>query len=106
MTAPRRIDTTQAGASVAFGSVGAAYSKLLGPIAGRGISLHIVNTLDKDVWISLDGGTTDFLQIASARDIELNLGANGAHYSGTVSVKQGSAGAGSGFISCGVVRVL
>lgn len=93
-----------AGASVAFGSVGAGYGNLLASIPGRGYILTITNSLDADVWISLDGGTTDYVRLPAGVGISLDFGASEVEYAGTVSVKYGTGAPTSGFISCGVVR--
>lgn len=105
MAANRRI-VTETGITVAFGSVGAAYSTLIGPIAGRGVTIVITNSLNGDAIISLDGGTTQFIELPAGHGLTLDLGANGAEYSGTISVKRGTSGASTaGFISAGVIRV-
>ena len=101
----RRI-VAQAVGTLAFGSVAAGYTTLQGPIAGRGIIISIVNSLNAGVIVSLDGGTTDFIRLPAATPLTLDLGAGEAQYSGTISVQQDGAGApASGFISCGVIRV-
>lgn len=103
-TANRRI-VAQAVGTVAFGSVGAGYSTLNGPIAGRGVIICIANSLNAGCIISLDGGTTDFIRLPAATPLTLDLSASNVEYSGTISVKQDGGGApGSGFISCGVIR--
>lgn len=105
MSANRRLVSESAG-TVAFGSVGASYGTLIGPIAGRGVVIFIANSLNAGVILSLDGGTTDFIRLPAATPITIDLGANSAEYSGRISIKQDGAGAPtSGFISCGVIRV-
>ncbi len=105
MSANRRI-VAQAVGTLAFGSVAVGYTTLQGPIAGRGVVVAIANSLNGGVILSLDGGTTDFIRLPAATPITIDLGANSAEYSGTISVKQDGAGAPtSGFISCGVIRV-
>lgn len=87
-------------------AVTAGYVSLHSSVKGRGVIIHIANSLDGDVVLSLDGGTTDYIAIPAGNNITFNLGTNNAEYSGTISVKQGPSGAStSGFISCGVLRV-
>ena len=106
MAALRRI-TPRAMTTLAFGSISASYATLQSLLPGRGVIIFITNSLDKDTIISLDGGTTDFIQLPGLTNLTIDLGANGAEYSGTIQVKQGTGGAmASGFISCGVLRVL
>jgi len=109
MTSPRRL-VSQAGGTIAFGSLGASYSAVVSNVPGRGISLHFISSLDGDVTISLDGGTTDFITIPPgatvSKSLTLDLGANGGHFSGTISAKRGPSGASTvGFLSVGVIRV-
>lgn len=101
----RRI-TPQAGQRIAFGSVAAAYGDLLTSVKGRGVVLVITNSLDAEVTISLDGGTTDFIWLPAGVGLTLDLGANSAEFSGTVSVKYTSGAPTSGAIAAGVIRVL
>lgn len=95
------------GASLAFGSLAASYTAVGAAVEGRGVIIAIANSLNVDCWLSLDGGTTDFIQLPAATSITLDLGANDAEFSGTIAVKQGTAGAAaSGLISRGVIRVI
>ncbi len=107
MAAPyRRIDVSVPGGYLAFGSVSSTYVNLLSSIQGRGVVLFIASSLDTEVVVSLNGGTTDWLTIPARTNISIDLGASGAEFAGTVSVKDNGAAASSGAISAAVVRVL
>ncbi len=96
---------SEPGATLAFGSLAAGYTVVGAAIAGRGVILSITNSLNVDCWLSLDGGTTDFIQLPAGISITLDFAANDGEFSGRVAVKQGTAGAAaSGFISRGVIR--
>jgi len=91
--------------TIQFGGISGTYATIQSSVQGRGVIVVIVNSLNTSTIVSLDGGTTDFIELPAATSLSLDLGANGAEFSGTISVKQGAAGApASGFISCGVIR--
>ena len=105
MAANRRL-TPFTGTRVAFGSVTGSYTTLIGPIPGRGIIIFIANSYNAEVWLSLDGGTTDFICLPAGQGMTLDLSTNDAEFSGTVSIKSQGAAPTSGTMSAGVVRVL
>ena len=98
--------TPFAGASLTAAQLSASYATLVSGVGGRGVTLFFTNSLNGDVIISLDGGTTQFLMLPAGVGLALDLGANDAEFSGTVSAKDGTTAATTGYISCGVVRVL
>lgn len=104
MSANRRY-LGMASARLAAASVSAGYVTLIGPVAGRGYVLQISNSLNGDVVLSLDGGTTDYITLPAGISLSIDFGTNNIEYSGTASVKQGPSGASTtGFISAGVIR--
>jgi hypothetical protein len=103
MAANRRAKFDVAGGTVAFGSVGAAYSTLVGPTS-RCVGMLFLNDLDAATVISLDGGTTDFVTLPAGINYMLNFAALGVEYAGTVKVKRLSGAPTTGNISCGIVR--
>ena len=103
MAAARRAKFDKTGGYLAFGSIPAGYATLVGPIA-RVTGLIFFNSLDQDVVVSLDGGTTDFVTLPPGINFVLNMRALGIEYNGTVSVKRLSGASTVGYISCGVLR--
>lgn len=107
----RRIDVSVAGGRLAFGSVGAGYSSLL-TVAGRGAILMITSSLNQEVVISLDGGTTNWgylpLVPATAAGFPyiIEFGASDAEYTGTVSVKHNGVAPTAGAIAASIIRFL
>lgn len=95
----------KAGGNKEYSAVTSSYTTLLSGVEGRGVVLQIANSLNSDVYLSLDGGTTEYLRLPAATSNTIDLGSNGAEFSGTISVKYGSAAPTSGFIYCGVIRV-
>ena len=102
MASKRRIVPQSVGV-LAAGSVVAGYTALLSSVAGRGVTLVFTNTLNADVMVSLDAGTTDFIVLPAGQGMVLDIGANGCEYSGTVSVKRSGTPT-TGSIWCGVIR--
>ncbi len=105
MAARVRIDTTVAGGGFAFGSITGAYQNGLTSVQGRGVILYILNSLNTDSVISLDGGTTDFVVLPAGVSISLDLATNDAEYFGSVSVKHNGVAPASGRISFAIVRI-
>lgn len=105
MAANRRL-TPFAGTRTAFGSVTGSYTTLIGPIPGRGVIIMISNSYNAEVWISLDGGTTDFICLQPSQGMTIDLSTNDAEFSGTVSIKSQGSAPTSGVMSVGVIRVL
>ena len=99
-----RFLATQAGGKLAFGSVGAGYSNLLASVQGRGLIFVFCNTLNQEVVLSLDAGTTDWLNVPAGYSFILDMGSNEIEFYGTISVKHAGTAPTSGFISCGVIR--
>ena len=90
---------------VAAASVGAGYAAIQSNLS-RVINITFANSLNGDVSISFDGGTTTYITLPAGQTLSVDLGANHAEYSGTISIKQGPSGASTtGFISCGVIKV-
>lgn len=102
--ANRRI-TPMACVKMGFASVTSSYTTLLGPVAGRGVVILITNSLNAEVFLSLDGGTTDFIWLPVAAGMAIDLSANMAEYSGTISIKDLGSHPGSGSICASVIRV-
>ena len=89
---------TLAGGRVAFGSVGAGYSTLL-TVTDKAIILLVSNTLNQDVVLSLDGGTTNWHTLPAGISFVLDFGTNGASFNGTIQVKHNGVAPTAGAIS-------
>lgn len=100
MPGDRRIKLDEAYGSLAFGDVAVAYTTL--KVVKDCIGFIFFNGTDAGVVVSLDGGTTDWASVPATTSFVANLGALGLDYSGTISVKQGSAGPTSGAVSVSV----
>lgn len=87
-----RAKYTTAGGRLAFGSVGAGYAALLTTPQNVRM-LTITNSLNVECVVSFDGGTTDHLYLPALTGAQLDFGANWLNHNGTISVKQGAAGA-------------
>lgn len=99
-----RAKTNVSVGSLAFGSISGTYAALKTGVE-RCRGLLFFSSLDKDVIISIDGGTTDFAWIPANSSFILNFEQFGLQYSGSLSVKQGGGGAcTSGFISVSQLR--
>ena len=107
----RRIDVSVAGGRLAFGSVGAGYSSLI-TVSGRGAIVMITSSLNQEVVISLNGGTTDWGYLplvpatAAGFPYTIELGANDAEFTGTISVKHNGVAPTAGAIAASVIRLL
>ena len=88
----------------AFGSVGAGYANLLGPISGRGVVLFITNSLDSEVVISLDAGTTDWMYLPAGTPVTIDMITNELEWSGSISVKHNGVAPTVGAIAASVLR--
>lgn len=104
MSANRRIKPF-ACVKLGFASITSSYATWIGPIAGRGVVILITNSLNNEVFISLDGGTTDFLWLPTASGIAIDLSANNAEYSGTIAIKDLGSHPNAGSICASVLRV-
>lgn len=95
----------QGGGSIAFGSITGAYQNIFSSsVQGRGVVLYILNTLNQDMILSLDSGTTDWIALPAGLSITIDLGANEVEYSGNIAVKNNGISPTSGRISVGVIR--
>jgi len=92
------------GISLAFGGVTGTYAALSSAISGRGVFMQISSSLNADVVISLDGGTTDWMVLPAGQSVSIPFGSLEVEFSGTVSVKHNGAAATSGIISVGIIR--
>lgn len=94
--------TDTAAGRVAFGSVGAGYGTLLS-CSGSVRKLIITNSLNQEVVISLDNGTTDFIYLPANVGIILDFD-NSVHFSGVVQVKHNGVAPTSGAIAAGIIK--
>lgn len=94
-----------AGNSLAFGSVVVGYTALLTSVVGKVVVLFIDSTLNGDVVLSLDGGTTDWRLLPAGTSTTIDFGAQEAIWNGTLSVKYNSAASTSGFIAASYIKV-
>lgn len=95
-------------ARIAFGSVGAGYSTVatLEPVAistslppaGGVAILNFQNSLNQDVILSFDNGTTDSVYLLAGKDYSLDLGAADLSYTGVVRIKHAGVAPTSGAI--------
>lgn len=81
--------------SVAFGSVGATYAEIV-DVTQRARIVVIQNTLNANVTLSFDGGTTDHLILQSGTSVTLDLAASGMTHTGSVQQKYTSGAPTSG----------
>lgn len=91
---------------VAFGGISGTYATLIGPVSDVR-HIIITNTLDNEVIISLDGGTTAYLYIPgsillASKEYVISLPPDLA-YNGTISVKHNGAAPTAGVIAAGVI---
>lgn len=96
----------QSAVRVAFGSIGASYATAL-TVVGNGMILNIVNNLDQEVVISLNGGLNDHLFIPSGLTptvVRLDFGSNEMTYSGVIQVKHNGVAPTTGAVSLLVIR--
>lgn len=93
---------TQAGAAIAFGSVGAGYGTALA-ITGSARKVIIASSLNQECVVSLDGGTTDFMVFPANFTLTLDFDPS-MIYSGTVSVKHNGVAPTSGKFIVGVIK--
>lgn len=87
-----RAKYTTAGGRLAFGSVGAGYAALLTTPQSVKM-LTITNSLNVECVVSFNGGTTDNLYLPALTGVQLDFAASELNHNGTISVKQGAAGA-------------
>lgn len=71
---------------------------------GAAAILFFFNTLDADVVISLDNGTTDAVYLHAGKSWTMDLSAGEMRYLGTIRVKRASGAAATGSIACTAVR--
>ena len=97
---------TQSAGRIAFGSVTGAYATLL-TVAGTGATMIINSSLDKEVVLSLNGGTNDHVYIQpglTPASLIIDFAANDMSYSGTIQVKHTGAAPTAGVLSVLVIR--
>lgn len=92
----------QAGAAIAFGSVGGSYSAALA-VTGSARKVVIVSSLNQECVVSLDGGTTNFMVFPASFTLTLDFDPT-MIYSGTVSVKHNGVAPTSGRFIVGVIK--
>jgi hypothetical protein len=93
------------GGKVEYSDVTASYADLFSPlIEGRVVIIVVVSTLDVEMELSFDGGTTTFMYLPPGGSLTLDLGANGLEWSGTLSARATSTLPTSGMISVGIIR--
>lgn len=71
---------------------------------GGATILFFFNTLDADVILSLDNGTTDAVYLHAGKSWTMDLSAGEMRYVGTIRVKRASGAAATGSIACTAVR--
>lgn len=81
---------TGAGQRRDFSLITAAYGDLLGGATGVAI-LGLWNTTNEDLYFSLNAASSDSLLIPAGAFWEVNFGANGLNYNGTIAVKSRTA---------------
>lgn len=98
---------------LAFGSITGTYATLkavttvTGSVTGNKGSagiLEFFNTLNQDVIISLDGGTTDAIYLPAGLSYTIDLFANFLEFVGTIQVKHAGVAPTSGGISVTIIR--
>lgn len=102
MTALTTVSTYVAPGRLAFGAVAATHTQLFSSSGLSGRKLYVTNSLDTEVVISLNNGTTDFLNLPPGVGIVIDFDTS-MHWAGTVTVKYFSAACTSGFICAGVL---
>lgn len=89
---------------VAFGGISGTYAAVKAASGLSILGVYLANATDKSIIWSLDGGTTDFIEQPTGKEIFIPLGACGVHYNVAVSAKQGGDGAPtSGYVSAGLL---
>lgn len=92
------VQASGASGTLAFGAVSGAYATLVTNVVSRSL-VSIYNTLDKAVYVSLDGGTTDgWIVPPTTGYLTLNLKAAGIVTSLDIKVKAIGGNPGSGNI--------
>ncbi|OQB10453.1 MAG: hypothetical protein BWY21_00374 [Parcubacteria group bacterium ADurb.Bin216] len=104
MAARSRVNVKTAGGRIAGTSITGSYQNVLSSVPGRGLVLVIANSCNQELVVSLDGGTTDWMYFPPGYSPNIDLAANDAEYSGTVSVKHNGVAPASGVFSVGVIR--
>lgn len=100
----RQAKVNTAAGRLAFGSISGTYATLLALTTGNYRMLVIYNGTDKEMIVSLDGGTTAFAYIATGKELSLNFGAADLEFNGTIQVKDNGSAATSGAITVCAVR--
>lgn len=90
---------------LAFGSITGTYATLKSGISGSVRQIIISTSLNNEIILSLDGGTTDFLHMpGSTIPRELILDLDEGQWTGDVKVKHNGVASTSGFIAVGFIR--
>ena len=66
--------------------------------------IYIFNTLDQDVILSFDNGTTDSVFLPAGKSWTCDLSTGNMYFSGVIRVKHAGVAPASGNIACSVVR--
>ena len=83
--------------------IGAAYADLIAGVEGSVRKIVISNSLNTEVVLSLDNGTTDFIVLQpNSAPLVLDLDVS-MHWAGTIRVKHNGVAPASGAISAGVI---
>lgn len=97
-----RAKVTTAHGRLAFGSVTGAYQALQSTV-GNVRKLVVSNSLNSEMLLSLDGGTTDWLALQAGQSLVLDFDMTLA-YNGTVSVKHNGTAPTAGNISVAIIK--
>jgi hypothetical protein len=93
------------GGKVAYDAVTTDYADLFSSaIEGRVVNISVANSLNAEVKLSFDGGTTTYIHLPAGASLSLDLGANGLEWSGTLSVAADDSLPTSGILSVGIIR--
>ena len=93
-----------AGGLVSFGSVGAGYGTLLAT-TGRVRKIFLQNSLNQNIVVSLDGGTTNWMVLLAQKDLAIDFDTS-LQFSGTISIKHNGVAPTSGAISAAIIGAL
>ncbi len=93
-----------AGLGLAFGSITGSYQNISPLVSGRGVILHVENSLDTISIISLDAGVTDWVFLPPGKSMQIPFGSCGVEWTGRCMVKHNGIPPTAGFISAAIVR--
>ena len=71
---------------------------------GAATIIYFSNTLDADIVISLDNGTTDGFFLHAGKSLTIDLSAGNMRFEGVIRIKRFSGAPAAGSIACSVVR--